>query len=119
MSKKALSLLEIIISMVILALVVSGIAAVFVSSKKLIQHQRFRMAGGEIGKQFLEPLQAYIRGDSWGNATSNCFESGNISQCPDVSNATNTTVYIANYTISNHTTDLNLKKVNVNITWTE
>jgi len=105
--------------MVIMALVVTGIASVFISSRRLLKHARFRMGGSEIGKQFLDPLQSYVRGDSWDNATSNCFKSFNVSQCPDVSNATNSTIYSANYTISNHTVDNNLKRVSVNITWLE
>ena len=64
-NKKALTLVEIIVSVVILALVITGLANVFVAGKRYIQHSRMRMAGGELGKEFLDPLQAYVRQDTW------------------------------------------------------
>jgi Tfp pilus assembly protein PilV len=46
MNKKALTLFEIIVSVVILALAVTGLANVFVAGKRYIQHSRSRMTGG-------------------------------------------------------------------------
>jgi Tfp pilus assembly protein PilV len=64
-NKKALTLFEIIVSVVILALVITGLANVFVAGKRYIKYSRLRMSGGEIGKRFLDHLQAYVRQDTW------------------------------------------------------
>lgn len=115
--KKALTLIEIIISVLILALVSTGLVNVFITSKNFVQHTRYRMSAAEIGKKFLDPLQYYVRGDTWDDAASNCFTSGDITQCPNVS--TTISPYSATYTISNLGDDANLKKVTVKISWTE
>jgi Tfp pilus assembly protein PilV len=115
MDKKALTLLEIIISTVILAIVMTGLVNVFVASKKLIQHSRYRMNAGEIGKKFFDPLQAYVREDGW-NAS--CFGTNQvIANCENVT--TSIPPYNATYSISNLSVDTNIKKVTANITWTE
>ena len=113
--------MEIIISMVILALVITGIANVFVAGKRLILHSRSRMAGGEVGKIFLDPLQAYVRQDTW--AGSNCFNTNNgsspanMTNCPSVpaTYTIGTSTYTPQYYISNIDTDI--KKVKAKITW--
>jgi len=66
MNKKGLSLLEILIASLILALVITGLISVFVSGKRLLLHSRSRMAGGELGKFFLDPLENEVRQDLWG-----------------------------------------------------
>jgi len=109
MNKKALTLLEIIISMVILALVMSGLINVFVTGKKYVQHTRYRMSGGEIGKTFIDPLQGYVREDTW---SSNPLGTNSY---PASING----IYTATYTISTHPSDANIKKVKTIISWTE
>ncbi|MFH0855043.1 MAG: prepilin-type N-terminal cleavage/methylation domain-containing protein [Candidatus Omnitrophota bacterium] len=121
MNKKALSLLEIIISMVILAMVIAGVASVFVAGKRFILHNRSRMAGSELGKVFLDPLQAYIRQDTW--AGSNCFNTNNASNpasmasCPSVpvTYTIGFLTYTPQYYISNINT--NIKKVKMVVSW--
>jgi type II secretory pathway pseudopilin PulG len=61
MQKKALTLLEILISVIILAVTVSGLAGIFLTGKRYVLHSRLRMSGGEFGKVFIDPLQAYVR----------------------------------------------------------
>ncbi|MFA5150529.1 MAG: prepilin-type N-terminal cleavage/methylation domain-containing protein [Candidatus Omnitrophota bacterium] len=112
MNKKALTLLEIIISMVILALVISGLINVFISGRQLIQHSRYRMSAGEISKLFIDPLQFYVRQDTW---NSGCFGTDSLV------NSTNGSYTVA-YTISNlsnNTTNASVKKVKATINWTE
>lgn len=123
MRKKGLTLLEIIISIVILALVITGLVSVFVASKGLIQHSRYRTAGGAIGKQFVDPLQAYIRQDTWEG--SNCFNTNDpnnpasMANCPSIpaSYTMNNIIYTSQYYISNISSDL--KKVKAKIIWSE
>ena len=114
MNKKALSLLEIIVSTVILALVMTGLVNVFIAGKRYIQHSRYRIGGGEVGKKFLDPLQAYVRQDTW---SSNCFGTDNISNCAGVS--TTNSPYSAVYAISTHPSATNIKKVKTTISWAE
>jgi len=61
MLKKGLTLVEIIISMLILSLVMLGLANLFTGVKRHILHTRSRTIGGELGKHFLDPLQMHVR----------------------------------------------------------
>jgi len=72
MKKKGLTLLEIIVAAMIMALVMAGIANIFVAAKRHIFHTRFRMTGSELGHWYLDPLAEQVRQDKWG---SNCLSS--------------------------------------------
>jgi prepilin-type N-terminal cleavage/methylation domain-containing protein len=65
MDKKALTLLEILVSLVILGLLLTGLANIFLAGKRYTQRSRVRMAGGQIGKYFLDPLQNYVDQAAW------------------------------------------------------
>lgn len=106
-NKKALTLVEILVATVILALVVTGLANVFVSGKRYIKQSRLRMAGGEIGKKFLDPLQSYVRQDTW---STNPLGLENIP--PAVEGSSPATTYTATYSVSPLG---NIKKVKVTI----
>lgn len=60
MNKKGLSILEILISAVLLALVVTGLANIFVAAKRFILHSRSRMTAAERVRGHLEPLQMEV-----------------------------------------------------------
>jgi Tfp pilus assembly protein PilV len=109
MNKRALTLLEIIISVVILSLVVTGLVNVFVAGKEYIQHSRRRMSAGEIGKKFLDPLQAYVRQDTW---STNPLGTKNVPQ------STNG-IYTATYIVTDHPSDSDIKKVKASVSWPE
>ncbi|MBM3243721.1 MAG: hypothetical protein FJZ12_02670 [Candidatus Omnitrophica bacterium] len=121
MNKKALTLLEILVSVIILALVVTGLAAVFVSGKRYIQHSRLRMTGGEIGKLFLDPLQNFVRQDTWLNNPL-----GNSSMTAGLPNPPTGSSFSREYNInpdflgsSSDTSKPNLTKVKTTINWSE
>ncbi len=65
MNKKALTLLEIIVATVILALIMAGMASVFVTSRQFLLHSRYRVSAAELGKRFIDPLQVYVRAEDW------------------------------------------------------
>lgn len=116
MHKKALTLLEILISTLILAITIAGLANLYISGQKWLLHARSRMTGVELGKYFLEPLQMDVRQDTW---NTNCLGAGNcpnqtisISEGPNVSRN-----YTASYNVSLNSPIANLTKVKVNITW--
>src|SRR3989338_5521605 len=102
MRKKGLSLLEILISTLILALLMIGLGNIFVAGKKLILHSRSRMTGGELGKNFLDPFQRLVRQDEWDTGPNqNCLAAEN---CPDEQMGIGQGLdrdYNADYTINN------------------
>lgn len=102
-------MLEIIISMVILALVITGLVNVFIAGRQFIQHSRYRMSAGEIGKQFLDPLQYSVRQDTWNTS---CFGTDLLA------NATSGG-YTATYTITNVSNNTTVKRVKTTVNWSE
>jgi len=113
MNKKGLTLLEILIAALILALVLTGLVGIFVSGKKLVLHSRARMTGGELGKFFLDPLENQVRADQWGN---NCLSGGACNLPPET---LGTITYNAAYNMSPVPVNPSLRRVTVNITWNE
>jgi len=125
-----LSLTEILVSTVILSLVALGLTNVFVSSKRQIVHSRARMTTGELGKYFLDPLQMYVRQDTWGQSgnqlTLGRYRSPNNTLIPDYSTYTPVTwleeplldniIYYPAYQV---TPMGNLRKVKFTISWNE
>ena len=79
MSRKGLTLLEIIVATAILALVIAGLANIFIAGKRYILHSRTKMTGGELGRYFLDEMQMQVREDTW---SSSCLGQGGAS-CPD------------------------------------
>jgi hypothetical protein len=65
MRKTGLTLIEIIVSTLILALVMMGLVNIFISGKRYLLHTRSRMTGGELGRYFLDPLQIYVNQSQW------------------------------------------------------
>lgn len=59
------TLVEVLVSMVVFAMVVVGLSSVFIAGGKLITHNRERMTSAQLGKLFLDPLQAHVRQDTW------------------------------------------------------
>lgn len=126
MNKKAFTLLEIIVSSVILSLVAAGFISIFYLSKRFIQHSRSRTVASQLGKIFLDPLQADVRQDQW-VVNSNCLTScGSIcsSSCPgqqQISNITYTPEYQIEPVPETLTAPdpLGLRKVKLTINWVE
>ena len=67
-SKKGFSLLEIVVAATLFALIVAGLANVFVAAKRWLLHSRLKMTAGELGKYFLEPLQVNVKQSDWDTA---------------------------------------------------
>lgn len=109
-NKKALSLVEVLVSVMILALIMGGMANVFMTGKRFIFHSRARMAGGELGKFFLDPLQMDVRGDTWGN---NCLSAA--TGCP-LAQTLSGIIYTPVYEFSN-VAGTSLRRVKVTISW--
>ena len=106
------TLVEVVVSMVVFALVIVGILSVFVAGTKHIVHARERMTSAELAKLFIDPLQMDVRQDTWtsgqaGNAltvgTTYCDSSANTQNkdCPTKAERTvNNREFSAAYTIA-------------------
>jgi prepilin-type N-terminal cleavage/methylation domain-containing protein len=81
MKKNGLTLLEILVAAMIMALVMAGIANIFIAAKKHIFHARFRMTSSELGHWFLDPLAEDVRLDELLSG-SNCLSNDGTTGCP-------------------------------------
>lgn len=119
MLKKGFSLFEIIVSLIILSIAITGMVVLFTSSKKFILHGRSTFAGTELGRVFLDPLQADVRWDTWGN---NCVSTNGVNtNCSPDPQVINGISYTPAYTktqvgVTNATS---LCRVTLNLNWTE
>ncbi len=112
--RRGFSLLEVLVSAILMALVFLGLANIFVTGKRYIMHSRHRMTGAELGKVFLAPLQMQVRQDTWSNAANRLGTATNYTANHTMDSGM---IYNATYNITNHTATL--KKVKLTINWTE
>lgn len=116
MPKKGFGFIEVIISLVLITLTITGLAHLFLAGKRLLFLSHTRMGGGELGKVFLDPLQMDVRQDQWG---SNCLSSNPTSGCTQNASVSNIN-YNAAYTITNVLAgNDNLRRIKVDISWNE
>jgi len=117
-NKSGFTLVEIIVASVLFALVIAGLLGVFVAGNRHIIHTRERMAGAELGKLFIDPLQIDVRQDTW-----NSNPLGSLAILP-VSETINNNKFSAAYTVADSSTDnalagTDLRRVITTITWNE
>ncbi len=131
MSLTGLTLFEIVVATILLSIIMTGLMSVVVAGKRYILHSRSRMTSAELGKLFLDPLQMYVRQNTWDEST-NALSEGTTycdgvnghtqnPSCPSLDGRTiDNIVYAAKYEISSDL-DLvpNLRKVKTTIQWTE
>jgi len=116
MTKKGFSLFEILISLIILSIAITGITVLFTSSKRFILHGRSTFSGTELGKFFLDPLQMYVRQDTWGT---NCVSTNGVNtNCSTVPQVINGISYTPVYT-KTQVGVTSLRRVTLNLNWIE
>jgi prepilin-type N-terminal cleavage/methylation domain-containing protein len=76
---KGFTLVEIMVSLMILALLASGVFSVMVSMRHLVAHSKKRMGAIEVARRVIEDHRKYIRADTWDNITSPLNPSGSWS----------------------------------------
>ncbi len=125
MAKKGLTLLEIVVATVIMALVMTGLANIFVGAKRWLLHSRSRMAGGELGKYFLDPLAASVKQSDW-DTTQNDYVASNPLHKRSAEEGTAVTLdnrtYTSYYTLTvppTFSANDPMRKAKVEIKWTE
>lgn len=108
--RAGLTLMEIIVSMIIISLTILGLANLVVAGRRHIAHSRSRMVSSELGKYFVDPLANQVRQDLWG---STCLSTG--TGCPGGQNISGIT-YTPTYLID----DFNgMRRVRLTISWNE
>lgn len=65
MSKQGFSLMEVIVATALFSLVIVGMLSVFVTGNKQVIHGRERLVSSQLGKLFVDPMQADVRQDTW------------------------------------------------------
>lgn len=128
---RAVTLLEIVIAMIILATIMAGFANVSISGKRFILHARNRGVAGNVGRMFLDPLHLDVRNDTWLSAgsplavgTRYCDSSANPQQplCPSYQDRlVNNIAFDARYDVSSilAPAGVDLRKVVVTLTWND
>ena len=110
-------MMEILVAMIILALTVGGLVSVFVSAKRWLLHSRAKMSSGELGKYFLDPLQAkYVRQDTW--STTNPFGNSAV-DIPAETQELDRRSFTATYAVDRDNPVTGVIKVTATITWDE
>jgi prepilin-type N-terminal cleavage/methylation domain-containing protein len=111
-----LTLLELLVSLLILSLVLTGLGNVFVVARSFMMHTRARTAAGQAGKFVLSPLQGAVSADTYDMAGLK----------PGVSTGETVTVDGINFNSSLNISNVTslpagglLRKVDVNISWHE
>jgi hypothetical protein len=77
LSLTGISLFEVIVATVILALIITGLANVFLSVKRLTLNSQLTMSGGELGEYQLSRFSDAVRQDQW-DSGANDYVSGNL-----------------------------------------
>lgn len=57
--------MEVVVATALFSLVIVGMLSVFVTGNKQVIHGRERMVSSQLGKLFIDPMQAYVRQDTW------------------------------------------------------
>lgn len=127
-STKGFSLMEILVAAVIFALLMTALANLFFAAKRWLAYSRSKMAGAELGKYFLEPLQVNVRQNQWdASAPAPDYQSPNLlRKSASWTGAVQTLdgkQYTPTYTVDNipgaASAADQARKVKVNIRWAE
>ncbi|MCF7887963.1 MAG: hypothetical protein K9L76_01645 [Candidatus Omnitrophica bacterium] len=78
-TKKAVSLLEILISVVLLTLVVGGLTSVFLTVRRYIRHAKERSTATDLAYSYSRTLHQDVRADSWDTG---CLSNGTVRSLP-------------------------------------
>lgn len=123
--KSGFTLIEIVVSSVILSLVLAGLASTFITGITYSRHSQLRMTGGELGRLFLDPFQMAVRQSDWDQG-SNLFyipAADNSRQWPGQAETLNGIDYTPSYTVSRvndaNGNDTGLRRLKAVVRWTE
>jgi prepilin-type N-terminal cleavage/methylation domain-containing protein len=112
--KYGVTFIELLVSIVILAVTLSSIINLFGSAKRWIEVSQSRMTMAEITKRALGPLQMQVREDQW-SIGANCLSAG---ACPPTNWQIQSRNYNVAYIINRDQPINNVNRVIVVISWT-
>ncbi len=69
MKRSGFTIVEIMVSVIVLALLASGIFSVIISARYLVARSKFRVAGIEIARSEIEKRRGLIDANTWAAAT--------------------------------------------------
>jgi len=115
---RALTLMEILVSLSILGLVMVGMLNIFVAAKRYMYSSRSKMSGGELGKFFLDNLKIQVDASQW---AANCLGTGTPANCLSQTRGRIDGLdrdYTATYAVVPNTpSGTSISQVRVDITW--
>jgi prepilin-type N-terminal cleavage/methylation domain-containing protein len=116
--KKGFSLVEVMVAAVLFSLLMLGMFSVFVSASKHITHARERMTSSQLGEFFIDPLQIYVRQDTWDSNGLSLGSSAGVTQ--NINNRNFTEVHaVADGTTDSALAGTDLRRVTSTISWIE
>ena len=111
-----LSLVEVLVSMMIFALIAGGLSNLFVSTRAITLFHRHRIVAAELGRYFLDPLQMQVRQDQWG---SNCLSTpGTNTNCNTAAVSIDGTDYTPEY-VKSQIAGTEIRRLRLTIRWSE
>jgi len=121
---KGVTLVELIVSVLILALIMAGLANIFYTSRRYIVLNRSRIQAVEFSKTVLENLSSFVRQDSWNNPANDLCINTSAGCLPNNRNdygtsSFNYVTYNTSYNVSNVTNAPEIRKVKIKVNWTE
>jgi len=108
------TLLEILVSLLILSIVITGIMSVFIASRRYIVRSRHRLQAANLARQVLEGLYKDVRQDTWDTGGLSVGSSKNCGISCSLDNISCTCRYSVN-----NVSGYDYRKVDVTINWTE
>ncbi|MFA5090469.1 MAG: hypothetical protein WC510_05530 [Candidatus Omnitrophota bacterium] len=133
MKQEGMTILEILVSMLIVVLVITGMTNVFFTAKRHVRRTNLKIQAAEMGKVFMDYLPMHIRQDTWDNLTSNALSLTNVSlrycnstvnntaglpNCPTNLSLNENISFNATYDITS-VSGTDLRRVIMNVTWNE
>jgi len=119
------TLVEVIVSLLILLTTAAGIFASFVAAQNYMLRSKRRIAAVNFARQKLEELRPYVRQDTWTNSTSGAnflyapeSSSQLYSELFFFSSISSTWTGLLNYTVTN-TVNTASRMVSITANWTE
>lgn len=114
-NNRGFTLVEIVVSTVVLSLIIVGMLSIFVAGSKHLIHTRERMTSMELGKFFLDPMQMDVRQDTWddlGNDLTPVIS-------PVTEQIINNREFSETHTVDANVAGTDLRRVTTTITWNE
>jgi prepilin-type N-terminal cleavage/methylation domain-containing protein len=119
---KGVTLVELLVSVLILALIMAGLANVFYTSRRYIALSRSRAQAAEFSKKALDNLSSYVRQDTLSSSANPlCTSAGCTSTNKQGETiGLNYITYNSSYNVSNVSiTAPEMRRVKIKVNWTE